>query len=134
MNYKKVGILVAILLVIIAVAVVVLNNKNNNSSELSEKYPEIIAELERIYGKEYNFKVIGIKGGEIDKRDYKAYEYPEGSRTSDWQGKYFEDAYLLISKDYLENPFYVTNNFTSLRYNFQEACSKEDKPLLKEVN
>ena len=133
-NNIKISLIIIILLIIIVAVIIVLNN--NKSKELSNadtsKYPEIITELERLYGKEGNFKVIGTKGGEIDQRDYKAYAYFEGARTDDWQGKYFEDAFLLISTDYLENPFYVGNNFVSLQYNFEKALLEEGKEPITE--
>jgi len=132
MNYKKLAIVIVVLLVIIGTLFIIWKN---NFQDLSSKYPEIIEELERLYGKDNNFKVIGIKGDEIDERDYKDYRSYEvvgdEIRTTEWRGKYYKDAYLLISTDYLEKPFYVKNKFSSLSFDFRDACNKEGKELLQ---
>jgi len=133
-SYKKILLIGVILLILIVVVVIVVNNNKFQEILYTNKYSEIIEELERLYGKEGNFKVIGIKGGEIDKRDYKIYYYYLAEpRTAEWQGKYFKDAFLLISTDYLENPFYVVNNFQSLRDNFEKAYLEEGKEPISEI-
>lgn len=128
MKHKKLVIIIIILITIGAVAIILTNNK---SQDFSDKYPEIILELERMYGKDGNFKIVGIKGGEIDRRDYKAYAYPDGNRPDVWLGKYFEDAFLLIMTDYLKEPFYARNSFAHLRCDFAEAYLEEKYPNKK---
>ena len=97
---------------------------NNKSKDISNKYPEIIGELEKIYGKNIDFKVIGTEGAEIDQRDYRPSKCFDGARTDDWQGKYFKDAKLLISTSYLEEPFYIPNNICALRDGFADNYFK----------